>query len=159
MKNESQLTSSTAVVLCGIIPILFVAYSTAPFVTHIHMHLPPYARASRPILERFISKLPSSTPLTLTTMSVIGKPRYSSLQAGELVPVRRRFGLVNFVRDTAAENATRKWYMFRAVRQFYVQERRIEKRVRYETKKDRVETWIWNAVAEKLAKKARVGAS
>ena len=54
-------------------------------------------------------------------MSVIGKPRVSALTVGDLVPVRRRFGLVNYLRgDVEAENARRRWYMFRAVGQFNV---------------------------------------
>lgn len=88
-------------------------------------------------------------------MSFIAKPRYSSLQAGDLTPTRRRFGLVNLVRDTDAENAKRSWYMFRAVGKFYVQEKGPVRRVRYEKKKkDQVDGWIWDAIKERLDKKA-----
>lgn len=144
-----------SVALCGIIPILFVTFVTSPFVTHIHIHLPDYARASRPILERYVKSLPPATRLTFTTMSSISKPRYSELQAGDLSAVRRRFGLVNYVRDTAAENARRSWYMFRAVGRFYVQERGPVRRARYEkVKKDKVDAWIWDAIKEKVEKKS-----
>lgn len=37
------------------------------------------------------------------------------------MPTRQRFGLVNYLRaDVEAENARRKWYMFRAVGRFNV---------------------------------------
>lgn len=149
------------VVLCGVLPLAFVAYTTAPFVTHIHIHLPPAARASRPALERFVAALPPSAQLTLTTMSLIAKPRYSSLRAGDLAPARRRFGVVNYVRDTAGENEGRRWYNLRAVGQFYVQERAKvggggKARVRYQKKSSRgvVDTWIWDAVRDRIATRA-----
>jgi hypothetical protein len=157
MKKKPQLT--TPVILCGIVPIFFVGYITSPFVTHIYIHLPPYARTSRPILERFVKTLPPTTPLTLATMSAISKPRYSSVQAGDLSPVRRRFGLVNYVRDTTEENAQRKWYMFRAVGKFYVQDAKPTTRVRYQKKKDKVDGWIWDSIKERIDSRALKAAS
>jgi hypothetical protein len=138
----------------GLIPALFVAYTTAPFVTHILVHLPPSARVSRVQLERFVRTMPSTTQLTVTTMSVIGKPRYSVMMAGDLVPATRRLGLVNYVRDAAAENANRRWYMFPAVRKFFVQEH-TPVRTRYQKKtKAEADTWVWDALKEKIQKKA-----
>lgn len=148
-------TNIHLVALCGIIPILFVAYTTSPFVTHIHIHLPPYARTSKAILERYVKASPANADLTFTTMSAIAKPRYSNLKAGNLVPTQKRFGLINYVRDTAEENAKRKWYNFRAVGKFYVQERSSVK-VRYAKKKDMVDGWIWDAIKEKVGKNAGV---
>lgn len=148
------------VTLCGIVPILFIAYTTAPFVTHIHIHLPPSARISPSVLKRYIASMPPTTQLTLTTMSFIAKPRYSAMQAGDLRPATtgKRLGLVNYVRDTTAEKATRKWYMYRAVGKFYIQDAAGEagkERVRYQKKKKTVvDTWIWDAVKEKIAKRA-----
>ena len=91
-------------------------------------------------------------------MSFIAKPRYSNLKAGDLVPAHKRFGIINYVRDTTAENARRRWYNFRAVRNFYVQDKGEVRRVRYEKKKkDMVDGWIWDAIKEKLGKKAPAG--
>ena len=139
------------------LPLVFVAYTTAPFVTHIHIHLPSAARASRPALERFVAALPPSAQLTLTTMSLIAKPRYSSMRAGDLAPARRRFGVVNYVRDTAGENEGRRWYNLRAVGQFYVQDSAAagKGKLRHQ-KKSRgiVDTWIWDSVRHKIAARA-----
>ncbi|KAJ9423120.1 thioredoxin-like protein [Fusarium oxysporum] len=159
IKAEKPELLTAGVVLCGIIPVIFVTYITSPFVTHIHIHLPPYARTSRPILERFIKNLPPTTPLTLTTMSAISKPRYSSMHAGDLSPVRRRLGLINYVRDTKEENAKRKWYMFRAVGKFYVQDKRPQTRVRYQKKTDKVDGWIWDVIKERIDNRALKAAS
>jgi hypothetical protein len=54
-------------------------------------------------------------------MSFIGKPRVAGMTVADLVPTRRRFGLVNYVRrDVEEENRKRKWYMFPAVGKFHV---------------------------------------
>ncbi|KFA76482.1 hypothetical protein S40288_06488 [Stachybotrys chartarum IBT 40288] len=151
---ETAGPNSSPVAFAGLIPALFVTYTTAPFVTHVHIHLPTYARTSPAHLERFVRALPDSTPLTVTTMSVIGKPRYSSLQVGDLTPARKRFGLVNFVRDAAVaqENARRRWYMFPAVRRFYVQEKAAPQgRKRYAKKSAaKIDSWIWDVIRQKL---------
>lgn len=150
---DSQSVSSS-VALCGVVPFLFVTYTTAPFVTHMHMHLPPAARASRAALERFVgtAALGPSTPVTVTTMSVIGKPRYSTLQAGDFVPARRRGGLVNYTRDAARENASRRWYELRAVSSFHVPDVAKASKVK-RGNRNLVEPWVWDAVKEKIAKR------
>lgn len=159
-------------------PLLFIAYTTAPFVTHVHIHLPPQARTSRVVLERYIRSLPPTTELTITTMSLIGKPRYSSVKAGDLRPVNKRFGLINYVRDATAENQTRKWYQFRAVSNFHIPSQRklpglggnksvssavkhsveLQAKAKVSTsqpvtvgkKKDLLEAWVWEIIKEKL---------
>ncbi len=142
-----------SVALCGVVPFVFVTYTTAPFVTHMHMHLPAAARTSRAALERFVrTALPPSTPVTVTTMSVIGKPRYSTLRAGDFVPARRRGGLVNYTRDTAKENASRRWYELRAVSNFHVPDVAKVNKVK-RGNRNLVEPWIWDVVKEKIAKR------
>ncbi|KAG6000351.1 hypothetical protein E4U21_005560 [Claviceps maximensis] len=153
---EKTMVQTAAVAMAGVVPILFISYTTAPLVTHIHIHLPPVARTSRAALERFVGAMPASSRLTFTTMSVIAKPRYSSVTVGDLRPVEgRRFGLVNYMRDTGVENATRKWYMYRAIGGFYVQEGGSGggkgKQKRY-GRKGKVDGWIWDAVTEKALK-------
>ncbi|KAH6609429.1 hypothetical protein Trco_002775 [Trichoderma cornu-damae] len=162
VKAEKPEWETVGVALCGLIPLVFVAYTTSPFVTHIYIHLPPAARTSRPVLERFVhGALPPSTELTLTTMSAIAKPRYSTMQAGHLRPAERRFGIVNYVRDAEgamAENETRRWYNLRAMTKFGVQEARAgkERKKKAEGKKsmDLTEPWIWDALKGKIEKRA-----
>lgn len=122
-----------------------------------HAQIPVHARASPAALERFLSK-PQSAPikLTITTMSLIAKPRHSTMAIGDLVHKKRRLGLVNYARKKEAakeEDAKRKWYMYRAVRQFYVQPGRPGANIkgRYqEEKKDPVAWWIWDALKEQV---------
>ncbi|CAH0014994.1 unnamed protein product [Clonostachys rhizophaga] len=159
IKSEKPAWDTAQVLLCGIVPPIFVAFTTASFVTHVHVNLPSQARASKAVLERFIrSEMPPSTKVTLTTMSFIAKPRQSTMAAGDLLPAKRRFGLINYIRrpDSAAqENANRKWYMWRAVDKFYIQEGRPgqPRKVRYQTPKpDLVQWWIWEAIQQKIPK-------
>lgn len=161
-------------------PLLFIAYTTSPFVTHMHIHLPAQARASRAALERFVRAMPQDTKLTITTMSLIGKPRYSSVAAGDLKPVSQRFGIINYVRDTTKENESRKWYHFRAVSGFHIPPQRnlpnlagrgvssgVQQSVKLQAKtrgsttspapakkKDLLEAWIWDTIKEKLQQRS-----
>lgn len=99
---------------------LFVAYTSGPFVNYIHLRLPRFARHSHNLLVRYSRNLPKDAELDITTMNVIGKARVSRIKVSELFPVRRRFGLANFARDTDAINAKRPWWMGKAVKQFGV---------------------------------------
>ncbi|KAK4231185.1 hypothetical protein QBC38DRAFT_467071 [Podospora fimiseda] len=133
---------------CGLVPLLYVAWSTSPFVASIHMHLPPYARWSPAILQRFIRTAPANTKIDVATMSLIGKPRISSMTIGDLKPCKKRFGMVNYERDTKALNAQRKWWRFKAVKYFTVQNGNEEK----------VKTgWVWRELSERIEREWRKG--
>jgi predicted YcjX-like family ATPase len=109
------------------------------------MHLPPYARWSQQILERFAKSPPPNTRLDVTTISLIGKPRVSSMTIADLRPTNERFGMVNFVRDTTILNAKRQWWRWRAVAHFNVQE----------NNHGTIKTgWVWNEVAGAIKKRA-----
>ncbi|KAK8122461.1 hypothetical protein PG984_011131 [Apiospora sp. TS-2023a] len=131
-------------VAAAIGPLVIVGYLTSPFVSFMHLRLPPFARVSEEALRSFVRRLPSqaqTTELDITTMSTIAKPRVSKVKLSELRPANQRFGIVNYVRDTTAENATRKWYNFRAVGKFNVQHNKSP-RVR----------GVWEEIAVMIAK-------
>jgi hypothetical protein len=143
----------------GLVPAFFIAFTTAPFVTHVYLRIPGnvVTGSNKTALKRFVeSGLESSTQITLTTMSLFAKPRHTTVPLGELVPCRRRLGLVNYAREQSAasrakEAKARKWYHWRPVREFFVMELRAPTRVRYQERKtDQVERWIWTAVEGKL---------
>lgn len=161
VRSDKPLSDTTRVVLCGLAPPLFVAFVTKPFVTHVHVHLPAQARASRTHLDRFVTGggLSPSTNVSLTTMSLIATPRVTTMPAGHLVPASRRLGVVNYVRSDgqATAPAARPWYASRPVVEFYIQEGRPgqRRRARYDKRRpDMVEWSIWEALKEKLAKRA-----
>jgi hypothetical protein len=131
------------VALCGLTPLAFVAFTTGPFVTFIHMRVPTTARQSREAFQRFVRTIPPQTPLEITTLSVIAKPRVSYFTAGDLRPAIRRMGLVNYTRDTSVENAMRPWYRFRAVGEFGV----------HGTNRGVKEGWVWTELIKRLEKR------
>ena len=127
-------------------PFIFVAYVTSPVVTFITVSLPPFARTSRDMLLRFAKAPPPTTRLDLSTLSLIGKPRVSAMTLGDLRPTHRRFGLVNLERDTAAEDARRRWWEFRAVKGFHVQEG-MERRLKA--------GWVWKEMSASATSKTK----
>lgn len=134
-------TSTTTAAIAAMGPLLVVGYLTAPFVPFVHMRLPPFARQSEANLRAFVRKLPAQTELEITTMSLIAKPRVSKVMVSDMRPANRRFGIVNYVRDTTTENAVRPWYMFRAVGEFNMQHNRSP-RVR----------GVWEEIAASIAR-------
>jgi hypothetical protein len=125
---------------------VFVAYITAPFATYIHLRLPRYTRQSREMLLRYAKTLSKTAELDITTMNFVGRPRVTRLKVGDIHPVKRRFGVTNYARDTTQVNAKRAWWMGRAKAEFGIHSntdaimkgevwREIEKAIRASPKK------------------------
>lgn len=125
----------------AIVPLIFVAYTTSPFVTFIYLRLPPWARQSEEMLRRFVQTIPSKTELDITTMSFIAKPRVSRATISDLKPANKRLGIVNYTRDTRADNAARKWYMYPAVGNFNIQSNKVPRA-----------PWVWEKIASAIAR-------
>ncbi|KAI0434942.1 hypothetical protein F5Y09DRAFT_327891 [Xylaria sp. FL1042] len=119
-KKEGLSPTVARTALCAVTPLVLVAYISSPFVSSIFVRLPPFARQSAATAQRYLANIPMEAELEITTMNFIARPRTSVVRLSELAPVNRRFGIVNVARGTAAENAARKWYMSRAVGNFYV---------------------------------------
>ncbi|KAK0730357.1 hypothetical protein B0H67DRAFT_29480 [Lasiosphaeris hirsuta] len=142
---REPVQKTAAVALCAVVPFIYVAYTTTPFVTAIHLSLPPFARTSAEMLKRFVANVPPTTRLDIQSMSLIGKPRTSSTTVADLRPSNKRFGMVNYERDTKALNKGRKWWRFRAVGKFNVQK----------GNEGNVKTgWVWQEISKSIAKKA-----
>jgi hypothetical protein len=135
---------------------IFVATTTSPVATAIHLHLPQYARTQSHLLERYVASVPpADATIDVTTLSFIGKPRVSRMKLSEFRPIsaistkersqllRGRgtlMGLVNWARDTTADNERRKWYQYRAVGRFGV----------HWSNRGVKHAWVWKALKEKL---------
>lgn len=109
------------VLVGGTVPMLALARITAPFVTHLHLHLPVYARRSPEILLRFARTLSPEAELDLTTLRFLGTPGLTRAKVGELRPVKRWLSIANLVRvpPPASASAPRPWWR-RDQRNFYV---------------------------------------
>ena len=143
-----QYLTQETVALCGIIPFAYVAYATTPFVAHIHLRLPPYAQQSREILQRFAKNAPPNTPVSISTMNLVGKPRVSNMVVADLRPVRERLGIVNFARDPPS-TAHRKWYQRFTLppsTKFSIPPRNPRDSAR--------EGWVWDEIAASITKRS-----
>ncbi|KAI1855657.1 hypothetical protein JX266_000522 [Neoarthrinium moseri] len=143
-EKEGWSPTTIRTALSGVVPLLFVAWTTSPFVMFMHVRLPPFARQSEQMLRQYLKKLPRDAELAVTTMSPIAKARASKLRVSELRQDNQRLGIVNYVRDTTAEDATRKWYNYRAVGKFSFQA----------NKAPRV-PWAWDELAKTIPQKQK----
>ncbi|EMR69034.1 putative paired amphipathic helix protein [Eutypa lata UCREL1] len=84
---------------------------------------------------------PKTTTLDVTTMSFIAKPRLSRVPVSDLKPANKKLGIVNYTRDTTADNAARKWYMFPAVGNFNIQANNMQRT-----------PWVWESIANVIAR-------
>ncbi|WYZ44302.1 hypothetical protein EsH8_VII_000738 [Colletotrichum jinshuiense] len=159
--EDKTVTQAAGLAACGIIPLLFVAYTSAPFVTYIYLRLPPYARQSRALLERYVRTLPPTAQLEIGTMGLATRPRATLVSAADLRPVpasagnlATRFGIVTHARDVSALMAKRSWHHYRPVGQFGIREEVGGSGTRGKGASGGVKDgWVWNIVRESLGKR------
>jgi hypothetical protein len=133
------------VAVLGTTPLLAIWYLTSPMVVWIHMRVPDKYRRSKHVLDLFLDNPPADAEVAITNMGAIFKPRVSHVRISDLRPERKRFGLVNYTRDTTKENAQRRWWMFRAMGGFRIED---------ETTTGSKTKWAWEAVARRIRERA-----
>lgn len=123
--DDVSVAQITAASTCALIPFAYVAYFSGPFVTHVFLRLPPAARSSRALLERYVRALPATAQLEVGTLGLAGRPRATLVSAADLRPVpadagfrETRARLVTHTRDVAGLMARKKWYHYRPVSLF-----------------------------------------
>ncbi|GAM36882.1 hypothetical protein TCE0_022f06328 [Talaromyces pinophilus] len=67
------------IVIGGALPLIFVGYTTAPFVNNIYIHLPVFARKSREAALEYVKSLPSTATLSIRTMKITTIPRTTEI--------------------------------------------------------------------------------
>ena len=108
------------VVIGGAVPILVMMFTTAPFVTYIHLALPLWARASQARLMRYAQNLPSTATLDVTSLRWIW-PRVTRLHASELYIHQSQIGAMTIRRNVPRVVAeSRQWWQWRPLTRFYV---------------------------------------
>lgn len=93
------------------------------------------------LLERFLAKPAANMGVYITTMGPLGKPRVTYVKLADLKPVKQRGGLVNYIRDVTQENKERKWYHYRAIGKFMIQDE-FEAKAGAHVRQKRPQ-WIW----------------
>ncbi|OMP81651.1 hypothetical protein BK809_0002644, partial [Diplodia seriata] len=109
---DSPWWAAPAAILLTPLPLIITAALTSPFVNSIYLHLPHYARQSRPLLHRFAAAPPPDSLLDIRTVRLNGFWKTTGTTVGELrvLPPRRGFwhGLANVERVPRVANANGK---------------------------------------------------
>ncbi|KAL8758095.1 MAG: hypothetical protein Q9199_001728 [Rusavskia elegans] len=119
-----------AVIIGGAIPMLVVAYATAPFVTYIHLRIPFYARRSKEDLMRFVEKVPRTTEIDLTTIGQFGWPHVYRMPLAELRKARYTLSAANVKRllPPSSVNPNRSWWKRGLPTKFHVSVKPVGRR-------------------------------
>ncbi|ODM23784.1 hypothetical protein SI65_01373 [Aspergillus cristatus] len=109
-----------AVVAGGTIPMLFVAYTSAPFVNFVHLALPVFARRSREQALQYAKNLPPTATLYINTMKFTTVPRHTEVRVGDLVADKALLRPVSFRNQNPAPLP---WWQGRTLKQFWAMEK------------------------------------
>ncbi|KAJ2893810.1 hypothetical protein MKZ38_008219 [Zalerion maritima] len=139
--------------LCGFVPLAFVAYSTAPIVTYMHVRLPTYARASREALEKWMrGGVSKDTELELSSMTLFARPKQTAVKVGDLVPSKTWTNMANYVLREGGESKPGpllrkggKWWKSTPLKKFNVQG----------FNRDSREGWVWEDLSRQIERRAR----
>ena len=126
--------NTTSVAAAGAIPLLYVTYYAAPFVTFVHIKLPIFARRSREQLLKWAQNIPPNTEVEMTTIKSYGSLRISRMLISELHPTKARFGIENLIRVPLFPLTTKRpWWVPKERNLFFVGNER----------RKTVETAVW----------------
>lgn len=115
------MTKILLVIIGGAIPMVFVTYTTAPFVSYVHIKLPAFARRSKEQLVKWIEQVPANTEIDLTTMRFSGRVRVCRMLLSDLKETKARLGVANLARaSNSTVSKSRPWWMGREPDCFYV---------------------------------------
>ena len=107
-------------IAAGAMPMVFVAYTSAPYVNFVHLALPAFARRSRETAIQYAKDLPPTATLYLNTMRFNTIPRQTPVRLGDLVADKNALRPVSFRNLKPIE---RPWWMGKAPTQFFTGDR------------------------------------
>ncbi|PWY86002.1 hypothetical protein BO70DRAFT_288846 [Aspergillus heteromorphus CBS 117.55] len=105
-----------AISAASTIPMIFVMYTSAPFVNFIHIALPVFARRSRETALEYAKNLPPTATLYINTMKVTTVPKLTEVRLGDLVASKSLLRPVSFANKNPVP---RPWWKGRTLSQFY----------------------------------------
>lgn len=98
---------------------IFVAYTSAPYVNFVHLTIPAFARRSREAALQYAKELPPTAILHLTTMRFNTIPRQTAVRVGDLAADKQALRPVSFRNLNPTH---RPWWMGKTPTQFYTAE-------------------------------------
>ncbi|KAE8152631.1 hypothetical protein BDV25DRAFT_150770 [Aspergillus avenaceus] len=118
--DEFPAYLTPAIIVGGALPMLFIAYTSAPFVNFVHLALPAFARRSREQTIQYAKELPPTATLYINTMKFTTIPRQTEVRLGDLVADKA------FTRPVSFRNknpAPLPWWAGKTLRQFFTGKR------------------------------------
>ncbi|KAL4962130.1 uncharacterized protein BDV14DRAFT_111619 [Aspergillus stella-maris] len=120
MSSEFPSWLGPAIVIGGALPMLFVAYTAAPYVNFVHLALPISVRRSREQAVQYARQLPPTATLYINTMKFNTIPRQTEVRLMDLVPDKTPFRPVSFRNKNPRP---RPWWRPRSLQQFFTAEK------------------------------------
>ncbi|OJI98152.1 hypothetical protein ASPVEDRAFT_79813 [Aspergillus versicolor CBS 583.65] len=120
MSSDFPSYLGPAIVVGGALPMLFVAYTSAPYVNFVHLVLPISVRRSREQAVQYAKKLPPTATLYLNTMKFNTIPRQSEVRLSDLVPDKSPIRPVSFRNKNPAPLP---WWRGKTLQHFFTAEK------------------------------------
>lgn len=98
------------------LPLIFVAYTAAPYVNFVHLELPIFARRTRLEAIEYAKSLPPTAKLHISTTGPSLIPRQTEVRLKDLAPDRSLLRPVSFRNRNPVPLA---WWQGRTLKQFY----------------------------------------
>lgn len=94
--NISIANNIFGVFVAGVTPFTLISYTSRPFVTWIHLTLPPFARQSAKAALEYSRNLPENAMLQITFMRSTALPATVEANVADLVPAKSIWRPVTF---------------------------------------------------------------
>ncbi|KAL4929116.1 uncharacterized protein BDV17DRAFT_291113 [Aspergillus undulatus] len=120
MTDEFPSYLGPAIVIGGSLPMLFVAYTSAPYVNFVHLALPISVRRSREQAVQYAKQLPPTAILYLNTMRFNTIPKVTEVRLGNLIPDKSPIRPVSFRNKNPS---LRPWWRGKSLQQFFTAEK------------------------------------
>lgn len=142
-----------AVIIGGAIPMIFVTYTSMPFVSYVRIKLPAFARRSKDQLIQWVQNVPSTTEIDLMTMWFSGRPRVSHMLVSDLRETKARLGIANLARvSSSTANASRPWWMGKEPHIFYVADNGTKSQKPPRSETIALRQLMWHHIMERIRK-------
>lgn len=132
---------------------IFVTYTTKPYVSSVRIKLPGFARRSRDQLRQWVQRLPPTTEIALTTMWLSGRPCVSRMLLSDLRETKARWGIANLARASkSSASAARPWWKGKEPHIFYVANNCTRGRTSPITEAIALQQFIWQHIRDRIRK-------
>ncbi|KAK2792350.1 hypothetical protein FQN51_001690 [Onygenales sp. PD_10] len=95
--EDTPWFTAPAIVVGGSIPMLFVLFTSAPFVNHVYLAIPTIAQQTRQRTQAYLKNVPRNATLNIETMKLNFYPRRTEVSLEDLIPARSKVRPVSFM--------------------------------------------------------------